>query len=507
MLNVYLTDDEPFIIEGLYDMIDWAALGMAIVGHAGNGKLALEAMEHTPVDLLITDISMPVMNGLQLIGAARERNPDLKVIVLSAYSDFDYLREGMKLGIENYLLKPINVTELKETLSNTAFKLNNMKAETFMHDYGLQLMKDNILFRWLTGTMEEKEYSERAELLGIELKGDYVAVFVIRGGAELGDRRLERVAATLDHIEDSAVFHDIEGDIVAIAGFQDQHADKSAILQGLSALNESGALKAGTFRFSAGSIYRKEQAGESYNEAKKAQEYFLVYPEQQWLDYGDKNLFRDTEVPSFPLDWAEYGKLLVARDAAKLVGKVTGDFEQLRKISGVTPSVMKDIAFEMIVRFKMELKEIKRMEEPELFASGFENVRSASDYAELSDAVRQVALRCVDSLVRDSRNPVVAQVLRTIHEHYTDELSLKTLGAQYHIHPVYLGQLFIKETNESFTEYLNKFRIEKAKEMLKTTTHKVQEIARLVGYWETGYFYKQFKKHVGVSPTDYKALL
>jgi two-component system response regulator YesN len=87
---------------------------------------------------------------------------------------------------------------------------------------------------------------------------------------------------------------------------------------------------------------------------------------------------------------------------------------------------------------------------------------------------------------------------------YPEDMSLKSLGQQYNIHPVYLGQLFHKETNVSFTDYINKYRIERAKALLRETPMKVQDIAREVGYWETGYFYKQFKKYVGISPTDYK---
>ena len=95
------------------------------------------------------------------------------------------------------------------------------------------------------------------------------------------------------------------------------------------------------------------------------------------------------------------------------------------------------------------------------------------------------------------RNPVVNQVLQHIDKHYAEELSLKLLGAQYHLHPVYLGQLFHKETGETFAEYINKYRIERAKEQLRGSNLKVHEIARKVGYWETGYFYKQFRKYVG----------
>lgn len=510
MLNVFLADDEPFIIEGLYDMIDWAALGLEIVGHAENGRLALDALERTPADILITDISMPVMNGLELITAARRRLPELKVIVLSAYSDFDFLREGMKLGIENYLLKPINVGELEETLSNTVLKLNSLRTETLFHDYGIQLIKDNTLYRWLTGTMAEAEFRERAEMLGIHLRSPYAAAVVLRAGSdrpEEAERLFGRVKSAASGEETGIVFRDMDGDIVLLAGYGDGNADKQPLLRALSGLRSDQPGELPDFRLSSGKIHPSAAASESYAEAKKAQEFFLVYPDWDWIDYGDPRAFRQTAAGEFPIDWPNYAKLLVAKDGEGLAEKINEDFNRLRESEGVTPSYLKELAVELIVRFKMELQSIKRTEEPELFATAFESVGDAAEIAGLAEAVIQVARRCVDSLVRDVRSPVVLQVLNAIHERYADELSLKTLGAQFHIHPVYLGQLFSKETNESFTEYINKYRIEKAKELLKTTHHKVHEIARMVGYWETGYFYKQFKKYVGISPTEFKALL
>ena len=129
MFKVFLVDDEPFIIEGLYDLVKWPDYGMEIVGHALNGAAALEAMKGLDLDILITDISMPVMGGLSLIPQAQKRYPELKVIILSGYNEFDYLKEGMRLGIENYLLKPINIVEMKATLANVAAKLNEGRTD------------------------------------------------------------------------------------------------------------------------------------------------------------------------------------------------------------------------------------------------------------------------------------------------------------------------------------------------------------------------------------------
>ncbi len=180
MYKVFIVDDEPFIIEGLYDILDWASFGLEIVGHAENGRQALEALASIPADLLITDISMPVMDGLSLIAEARKLHQELKVIILSGFNEFDYLKEGMKLGIENYLLKPINVEELESTLRNTVEKMNSMKSDELYDAFDMQILKDNTLYRWLTGQIGEAEFRERADLLGLDLMKPYLIVAVIR---------------------------------------------------------------------------------------------------------------------------------------------------------------------------------------------------------------------------------------------------------------------------------------------------------------------------------------
>ncbi|MNJ59187.1 HTH-type transcriptional regulator YesS [compost metagenome] len=197
----------------------------------------------------------------------------------------------------------------------------------------------------------------------------------------------------------------------------------------------------------------------------------------------------------------------MAKDTMALFLRIEKDFTYLQQLEGITPDMLQEIAMEWMIRFKMLLEEITHSEEPELYKGGLSQIRRTTTIAELMEMVKEAAAMTVDLLVRDVKSPVVQQVLNYIHNSYNEDLSLKVLGSMYHIHPVYLGQLFHKEVNETFTEYINRFRIEKAKEMLRSTPLKVHEIARNVGYWETGYFYKQFKKYVGISPTEYKGLI
>lgn len=508
MYKVFIVDDEPFIIEGLYDIVDWAAMGMEIVGQAENGAEALEALKLIPADVLVTDISMPKMNGLDLIRNVREFRPELKVLVLSGFNDFDYLKEGMTLGIENYLLKPINLEEFKATLHMVVEKLNESKAQyTSLNDYSIMILKDNVMQRWIKQQIRPREFQERADLLGIVLDKDFVMVSLLR--LEHSNQEVfEVILNQLKGDEEIIPFRDMDGDIVLLYNFDDQ-------VQGINKANitndklmvDLSAYK--PLRLSIGSVEETEvDPSRSYTFAKKVQEYFMIFPDSNVLRYDDLKEHQANAEDGLHLhmNWNEYAKLIVAKNKEELHARIEVDFGSLRQVGGISPSLLQDVAMEWIIRFKMQLEEIRHAEELDLYKRHFERIRTTFSIDELIDIMKEVGEVTIDSLTNDMKSPVVQQVLNFIKQSYNEDVSLKTLGALYHIHPVYLGQLFHKEVGQSFTDYINWYRIEKAKELLRMSQMKVHEIARSVGYWETGYFYKQFKRYVGISPTEYKGL-
>lgn len=506
MYKIFIVDDEPFIIEGLYDIVDWAALGMEIVGHAENGQEALESLRFVPADILITDISMPLMNGLDLIRAVREIQPEIKAVILSGFDEFGYLKEGMALGIENYLLKPINLQEFRATLVTAAEKLGVSRQESQFNAHSISILRDNVMYRWLRCQIGPKEFSERTDFLGLRLDKPLVQVALLRpeqDAAELFQAVEEVVGSNPSLI----AFRDMDGDTVLLHLLSEYQQGKEAVerLHAQLLLSLTGGPP---MRLSVGTVEEMEEAAaQSYAHAKMTQEYFMLFPERNLLHYEEVQDRHEVAVQGMPLNWEDDLKLIMAKDKEALLVRIQDHFEQLRRMEGITPVLLQGIAMEWLIRFKMQLQEIRHVEEPELFADGFGLIRSTVSINELTQIIQEAATITVDALVRDVKSPVVQQVLNYIHESYNEDVSLKTLGAQYHIHPVYLGQLFHKEVNESFTEYINKYRIEKAKELLRNTSLKVHEIALKVGYWETGYFYKQFKKHVGISPTEYKGLV
>ncbi|WP_059049249.1 response regulator transcription factor [Paenibacillus senegalimassiliensis] len=504
MYKVFLVDDEPFILEGLYDIIDWAKLGMEIVGQAENGLAALEALKDLPVDLLITDISMPRLSGLDLIRQARAIHPDLKVIVLSGYDDFAYLKEGMSLGIENYLLKPINLEEFNATLHTVTQKLDESKA--LVDEHSIRILRDNVMTRWMRQQIGSAEFHERAELLGITLDKPKVLVALLRI-EDSPKAAYEAIAELFAGQPRIVVFQDMDGDLAVVFNIDDTVEGARDAEEGLAQMKQT-LESYRPVRIAAGSIEAADsQASVSYAHAKKALEYFLIFKDRDLIRFEDLGLTGEALGPSLTMDWDKYPKLLLARNKEAMDEAIDEDFHQLATMKGVTPEHLQLVVMEWLIRFKMQLKEIRHTEEPDAFNESLARIRTADSLEVLIELMQEIAGQTITALTRDLKSPVIQQVLNTIHTSYNEDLSLKTLGALYHIHPVYLGQLFHKEVGELFTEYINHYRIEKAKEQLRTTHLKVHEIARNVGYWEPGYFYKQFRKYVGVSPTEFKGLV
>lgn len=511
MYKVLLVDDEPFITEGLSDAVDWSAFGLEIVGCAEDGEEALERLRELPVDLLITDISMPIMTGLELIRRARELQPQLKAIILSGYNEFDYLKEGMRLGIENYLLKPINFLELEATLADTVRKLEADKPKAFGDDE-IGILRDNVMTRWVNGRIAMPELTERTSLLGIDLSKPYAALAIIRFRPEQGAAGYnpdDCIADLLAEETDSlslVPFRNDESELVAVCCINGDERNQAKVKEALERAADKWEKRQLGPQIALGGIAATADAAASYAEARKAQQFFLVRHDRHLLDYADISA-ETAALPSGVFEWEAYAKPILAKDKAELAEVIDRDFAAIRMAESLHPIRARGAAIELMIMMKIEVDKLGRADAADVFQDALDQAVTAATLVGVENAVRTAAFFAADSFSGEDMSPVIKQALRYIQEHYAEALTLKSLGHQFHIHPNYLGQLFHKQTGDTFTDYLNKFRIDKAKELLADSRLKVNEIARQVGYWETGYFYKQFKKHVGMVPGDFKELL
>lgn len=416
MYKVLIVDDEPLILEGLKHIIDWEGHGLEIVGEACYGTEAIEILNKTKVHILITDIKMPFMNGLELIRHIREKELNIKCIILSGYDDFEYVKEAAKLGIENYILKPVSEDELLSTLVTTLAKIESELHKQIEIRENNQILRENILYRWVTNNISSEELVKRADFLGISLKSDsYLAIVVSKllrsvdgSSCPIADDHLLKYAVgniiSQTLTEEGlpfALFHDLEGDIVLLLAGQAAREDRSVLMEALKKCSENMRkfLKITAF-MTAGSLETDvKSVHHSYTRAKRLQDDNLIPPS---------------------------------------IGIIFWD-----EIEG--------------------------------------------------------------SMEENKGGSIIKKVLGYIRNQYAADINLKTIAYEFDINPGYLGQLFKKETGDTFPNYLNKFRVEKAKELLANTSLKASEVSERIGYANnSNYFYTVFKKITGMSPSEFK---
>lgn len=179
MYKILIVDDEPMVIHGLCRQIDWESYSLELAGTAENGESALSILKQKAIDILFTDICMPKMDGLTLISTAKQQNPFLRSVVISSHTEFDYVKKALLLGVENYLLKPIDQMELDKTIEKTIDNLNRDRISTQKDALDPSEFKSNILDRWVNAAIQDYELYERAELLHINLSARQYQVCVI----------------------------------------------------------------------------------------------------------------------------------------------------------------------------------------------------------------------------------------------------------------------------------------------------------------------------------------
>ena len=173
MHRVIIVDDEALIREGVSKLISWETYEMEVVGLMPGGQAALNYIKHNPVDIVVTDIKMPHMDGLTLIRKCQDKYPNIKFIVLSGYTDFELVKEAVKLGIENYLVKPIDQAEFIQTLISLAEKLDQESEELRVKEEGAKILRDNIVWRWITGNISNNELNEKKQYLEFSIEKNY----------------------------------------------------------------------------------------------------------------------------------------------------------------------------------------------------------------------------------------------------------------------------------------------------------------------------------------------
>lgn len=519
--KVFFVEDEIITREGIRDNVDWQASGFEFCGEATDGEMALPLLRTSQPDVLITDIKMPFMDGLQLSKIVRERMPWVKIIILSGHDEFEYAQKAIRLGITDYLLKPVTVQKLQTVLQKLTMQLDQERKERVILKKLQEQIEDNramlrerLLFKLVVGAVSSAEAVEVGQSLGLDLIARRYLVVILK--LELGDRtepydhdEYQQVQRVLTEVAEKkpdvfVIKRDWGDMILIIKGSTPEYLEEERD-QLLEELSQTVAKT--RYRLTIGVGPSKERIADISQSFKDA----LVHIQ------NPVHISSRVSNQSF-----ERGELLTLDKTAienYLRSGVKDEFDKffngyLRPLgeTALKSALIKNYIFVDVILATAKLVnelggDVDRVL-PELSSieTILSNVKSVHQLREEAYKIISIGLTYRDSRPNGQHVYLIRQAKAYIEHHYADpELSLNDVAAQVNLSASHFSAVFSQETCQTFKEYLTEIRINKAKELLRMTPLRSADIAYQVGYNDPHYFSSVFKKTTGLSPIEFRS--
>ena len=496
MRKVMLVEDEDFILQGLENIIDWEELDLSIIHKAHNGQEALNMQEEERADIIVTDVCMPLMDGLQLLEKVRETDPEARFIILTGYNEFEYARAAIRMDVEDYILKPIDEEELIKALKNCVLRLQKIEAQrTEQIDEKVEFL------HFLEGGMDGDARRRYLEENGIRLSAKSASAAVVRVDlTTLGEYRITEVLRYLGARKvdgDVTVRHLGGNDILLLLCLNEKLPQRMEWFWNLQNELEID-LGVRTFFTVSEEFTQLEGLPEVYRTVQKMQRYLLIDGYGSCVDEAHlKNRTSEDAV----IDREKFVRLVVSKD----IGAARQYVEDLF-INNMKKDASVDVLYQIAVRIALILQEIRSEYNLTGEGRGLSDVIDGIYQAEDLFSVKALFLSEITDIISwlNTENaqytPVVRQIMAEVKKNFRNDMNLKTLAYKYHMNTSYLGQIFQKEVGCPFSQYLNNVRNDVAKRLILTTNMRINDVAKEVGYSDTSYFYRKFKQSYGVSP-------
>ncbi|HEX2926420.1 MAG TPA: response regulator [Ruminiclostridium sp.] len=513
MLNVIIIDDEDYIREGLKRIIDWNHYGFCICGEAGNGLRGLAQIRELKPDLVVVDIMMPILDGLEMIKELRKENTACEFIVLSAYSDFKYAQIAIELGIDSYILKPIEETVLIEKICRVHDKIANKIQLKEDMDISIHYSREKILQSITLEQIDAQMLEKRYPLYGFDFPWSSYRVALIEteaGNTETAVLKMSvkrHIEIILSENRLGYVF-DIENyiglllnDVKLTAGIRILH-DLPVKIKGLCKVDITVLLGCAVKEFT--------DIRSSYRYACKLSDRKFVL--------GSKRVISDTAEKAVTAVKCEEirQKFTVESVADRLCKAIDAEnMEQINNIlEGIYLEFFSDEYNEDIIKVNYSniysavvnlLASINPGKKEQLGVKQeiLSEICRKTSLQELHGYLKSIFAAIADGLEEERQDEPVKKVLQYIERNYSQDLKLESIAALFYYSSDHLGRMIKLKTGKNFNTYLDSVRFEKAKQFLKEG-HKVYKVAEKTGFKDINYFYKKFKAYAGVSPSEYK---
>jgi two-component system, response regulator YesN len=519
MHKVILVDDEIYFRKGLLGLIDWKSCGFEVAGEAGNGEDALDLINRSNPELVITDIRMPGLDGLELIKHVMEKEGSHpKFIIISGHSDFKYAQQAVRYGVHDFILKPIDQDEIEETLKSLSKSITEQKL---MVKKNIEIKKAALLENLIYGKVNEQDADSFSRELSLGNVTEYYYMIVEVNGLPIKPSKLNSDKQVMDKIikiirdicdlNVGVIIQELEqgnyGLLIPstyLHRFQMQISLFSQWVYGqlLKCITQDVTFYIGP------AVPKLNLLKSSYEAAQKAREY-------KYVQEGQKIIFSKDVENNKSLTYTEledsYYHLLIEQIEENTTIAIMETIDKI--FLEFSSKNMAKVAVHASINRCVHaiLKLIKNMEGEVSNLKTFGTMLQLQNYNLTLPQLRNQCLefvleskQTITTLRKQSADGEAHKIKQFVDSHYRENVSLKTIAAKFYMNPVYLGQLFKKTYGIYFKDYLLQLRINEAKKLLRQSEMKIYEIAERVGFNNTDYFVTIFGKYEKITPSEYR---
>lgn len=524
MYKLVLVDDEELVINGFKRKIDWESLKIDIVGVAYDGLEALQVIKKTSPDIIITDIKMPVMDGLKLVENIRKNGEQIEVIILSGHEEFSYAKKAIKMGVDEYLLKPTSKQDIINAIQNVISKINNKKQNEHTLQQMInknkkqdkELIKQEILNIMMNQAENEPaSFYKIKNKLGLYVKKKSVVILIeIDGIKEIEDQEKKllifgavNIANEIINNKDNIGWSSrIErNQIVAIMFYEQNLEDKEIQNKNLWIMHEIKEAIKNYLKISITVVISSV-----LNDLSQLHKEYILIKEmmQNKVIFGkDKIYFAESMMELIKeLHKKEKKKAelidVISNSNGYLPKKEIQDFLTIEE--NYQGWEYEEIIEILNILFHIHFINNKNEKIINQIKETKEKVASCESLHDINEYIQALLQMIEEARSSEKYGQLVSYVVQYIQSNYMNNIKLKDIAQEMYVTSNYLTTLFRKETGISFKKYLTKVRMDKAKLMLEKTEYKINEIVYLVGYEDEAYFSRMFKKCYGISPMQYR---
>ena len=525
--KVILVDDEAEVIDMIEKKIHWNDLGFEVAGSATNGVKALELVEKLQPDVVLTDIKMPYMDGLELSRRLNREYPNIYIMLCTGFDEFEYAKEAVHLEIKEYMLKPVNATELSESLTNLKHTLDREREEKLnvkkLNDYFQEVLpklQSNFFISLIEGRVEKHDYERFLQAYQVDMKGPLFGCVIFHTSEnhvpegmnplllsmsverEIKQRLMDQwICLEFIYMGNTLLILELDAEdkITQITDACDRFCRWAYRIMGAVVTAGIGTVCDSLYEISL-----------SYERAREAVSYRVLYGTKRAINIGE--IVPKEQIKPVQSEESRMQMLFRAiriGDSAEIERAAHGEMEKLHKntetMSQYNLATMEIVSgfFKFCTDNSLDFNKISgNMQNIYEKVSQMDESSLTAWIVQMSETISE-KLKCARN---SSARRLIVEAQNIVKERYMEaDISLDEICAVLGVSNSYFSSVFKKEAGKSFISYLTDYRMDIAAEMILNTDEKSYTIAEKVGYLDANYFSYVFKKKFGVSPSKYRA--